>query len=507
MSAIDDGENFAVVLGNTNDLDVFSYLYCTDAESAATQECATGSEVNLSDDSATGLSGYFYTGFAAYTGNEQIEIERSEDSVMVHPRYRSSDYEYDIALFKIDDSAIDDSALDLLELPSASDDFITNDKYRVIGHGDTLSDTSDQTSIPSKELEYVDISALSDSNCAVYSAYESDIMLCAGDPNFNDPASGFDSCQGDSGGPIYNSASSVLLGVVSFGGQCAKYPGVYADVFSMLGWVKTARINLLNQRKFDDEVEITLTPSGSFTTVVWEFANNTIGTTVEIENINENRLPNGVSLLDFCTGKELRSTGDCSIIVQATRDDFVGLGTFRGEFSFDYTVTNNFDDSFNSSVEGVAVWVKATVRPGTTYSSVSSTSTSSAGSIDLNFLGFLIAFIVFRFNKVRRILAVALSGVILSSCASVNASEVIYNPEFSEQEIVFDVISTGCTAADDLSVFVDGEMITIERLKEDMCRAAPHLVRLALPLPDANSNWTLENPVRRSSSPVQPLLN
>ncbi|WP_162824610.1 S1 family peptidase [Saccharospirillum mangrovi] len=505
MNAIDDGEDFAVVLGNTNDLDVdvIAYEYCTNATSAATQECKTGPEVNLSNDAGAGLSGYYYTGFAAYTGNDEIEVERSESTVMVHPRYRSSDYEYDLALFVIDDSTIDDTALNLLELPSVSDDFITNDKYRVIGHGDTLSDTDIQTSIPSKELEYVDISALSDSSCAIYGPYEADIMLCAGDPNFNDPSSGFDSCQGDSGGPLYDSGTNVLLGVVSFGGQCAKYPGVYADVFSMLGWVKTAQINLSNQRIFDDEVEITLKPSGSFTTVVWEFANNTIGTTVEIDDIHTNSLPNGVTLLDFCTGRELRSTGECSIIVQATRDDFVGLGTFRGVFSFDYTVTNNIDDSFNSAVEGAEVWVKATVNPSTSFSSGSSTSTSSGGSVDFGFLGLFISLLVIRFSKIKRTILVAFSSVILSSCASVDASEVIYNPEFGDQEIVFDVISTGCTTVDDLSLSVDGELVAIERLKEDMCRATPYLVHMTLALPGSKSNWTLKNPVGVSNRPLQ----
>ena len=61
--------------------------------------------------------------------------------------------------------------------------------------------------------------------------YDSDIMpgmLCAGGPGL-----GMDTCQGDSGGPLTHQFAPdqyQLVGVVSWGRDCAKSYGVYSDV-------------------------------------------------------------------------------------------------------------------------------------------------------------------------------------------------------------------------------------------------------------------------------------
>ena len=61
-------------------------------------------------------------------------------------------------------------------------------------------------------------------------------MICAGYES-----GGVDSCQGDSGGPAFVSSggSAVLIGVVSFGFGCAQagYPGFYARISTLSGWV------------------------------------------------------------------------------------------------------------------------------------------------------------------------------------------------------------------------------------------------------------------------------
>ena len=48
-----------------------------------------------------------------------------------------------------------------------------------------------------------------------------------------------DTCQGDSGGPLFNMAEEKLVGVVSFGGDCAapNQPGMYADVGFYHDWI------------------------------------------------------------------------------------------------------------------------------------------------------------------------------------------------------------------------------------------------------------------------------
>jgi len=68
--------------------------------------------------------------------------------------------------------------------------------------------------------------------------YESDLqpgMFCAGGPGL-----GIDTCQGDSGGPLTRQTSSgiyELVGAVSWGRNCAKSFGVYADLPYYRQWV------------------------------------------------------------------------------------------------------------------------------------------------------------------------------------------------------------------------------------------------------------------------------
>ena len=60
-------------------------------------------------------------------------------------------------------------------------------------------------------------------------------MFCAGLLGIG----GRDSCQGDSGGPMV--VNGVLAGVVSWGNECADpdYPGVYAKVLTVKGWIES----------------------------------------------------------------------------------------------------------------------------------------------------------------------------------------------------------------------------------------------------------------------------
>ncbi|XP_077733717.1 factor VII-activating protease [Canis aureus] len=63
-----------------------------------------------------------------------------------------------------------------------------------------------------------------------------DSMICAG--NLQKP--GQDSCQGDSGGPLTceKNGTYYVYGIVSWGLECGKKPGVYTQVAKFLNWIK-----------------------------------------------------------------------------------------------------------------------------------------------------------------------------------------------------------------------------------------------------------------------------
>lgn len=62
-------------------------------------------------------------------------------------------------------------------------------------------------------------------------------MICAG--NLQKPGS--DTCQGDSGGPLTceKDGTYYVYGIVSWGQECGKKPGVYTQVTKFLNWIKT----------------------------------------------------------------------------------------------------------------------------------------------------------------------------------------------------------------------------------------------------------------------------
>jgi len=80
------------------------------------------------------------------------------------------------------------------------------------------------------------VNYVSNSVCNASYGRITDAMLCAAAPSK-------DSCQGDSGGPLVKARTGnnnyALAGVVSWGRGCAQpgFPGVYARVTSVLGWI------------------------------------------------------------------------------------------------------------------------------------------------------------------------------------------------------------------------------------------------------------------------------
>lgn len=113
---------------------------------------------------------------------------------------------------------------------------IGEDLY-VIGFGDI--DRGYNYEEPDK-LQEVTVTYMSNEQCVANSIYPSELLnaasMCAADYRE-------DACSGDSGGPLIAKGSSdaddVLMGVVSWGWDCAVEPGVYARVSYGYSWIRS----------------------------------------------------------------------------------------------------------------------------------------------------------------------------------------------------------------------------------------------------------------------------
>ena len=119
--------------------------------------------------------------------------------------------------------------INLINLPQActSLDCITGVAFpgtsvRATGWGYTVSGGE-----TTETLNQVDMSIISNGECEEYGYDLTNRMICADGMN-NDPAA--DTCQGDSGGPLFayieSARAAVQAGIVSYGDDCALYPGV-----------------------------------------------------------------------------------------------------------------------------------------------------------------------------------------------------------------------------------------------------------------------------------------
>jgi len=155
-------------------------------------------------------------------------------AVYVHPKYDSSNIDYDVAVLKL--AAPLELAHNIqikdLDTTEPENDAIVN----VAGWGTTSSGGS---TLPTA-LREVTVNIVARKTCQ--DNYGDDAitarMICAAD-------AGKDSCQGDSGGPLVNSNSDAtelgsLVGIVSWGYGCAEpdYPGVYTSVPNLYKWIE-----------------------------------------------------------------------------------------------------------------------------------------------------------------------------------------------------------------------------------------------------------------------------
>ena len=379
LDGLRDGVTFGVLPGNRNG--ELEYEYCTN-EGVSPYNCESYATPNES------IQNYHFTGFLVYTGTQSdvIEITKSHLNVALHEDYKSSPPKNDIALIRLP-GTIPYTAASLTnrsfaQLPAEA---------TVIGHGNTSTapTTSNNPSQPSALLQKVTLPLVSDSDCKkVYSSLDESTMICAGYEDGQDSQGNEkDSCQGDSGGPLFISSGTTteLVGIVSFGLNCADTYGVYTDLVNYRNWV--------NQKTTQTEWEDT-SDSGS-----------------------SQRLGSGGSM---------------------------------------------------------TVWLIIMSMP-----------------------------LVFLRLKSARTLSGLLLALGLTACSSnpfkPDSSELLFNPVLNEEGLEFSVVSTGCTKKDHFYLRVKGDEIEVRRTQRDMCRMAPHLVRFMMPLPEGESVWRIQNPVRYSN--------
>ncbi|XP_063228217.1 trypsin-2-like isoform X4 [Bacillus rossius redtenbacheri] len=161
-----------------------------------------------------------------YTGG----VLRRAAAILEHPRYGvGATYNNDVSLIRVDSPFQLAPGIQPARLAEEGAVIAEGSYTSVAGWGATASGAPGVD-----DLLHVQVPVVSREVCrASYGARAiSDSMLCAGYLSGDK-----DSCQGDSGGGL--TQDGVLVGVVSWGRGCALpgYPGVYARVAALRGWL------------------------------------------------------------------------------------------------------------------------------------------------------------------------------------------------------------------------------------------------------------------------------
>jgi trypsin len=164
------------------------------------------------------------------------EYTRKVTEPITFPNYDSYRNIGDVALLVLDRPV---TGVPLLKLNTASNIPAIGLSLTVVGFGDT---SNGYNQFPNNLME-VSVPVISQDDCSNAIYYTGKIvetaMLCAGAIQ-----GGKDSCGGDSGGPLLIPGTTVeddiLVGVVSFGYQCAlaNYPGVYSRISTYQSWIQ-----------------------------------------------------------------------------------------------------------------------------------------------------------------------------------------------------------------------------------------------------------------------------
>lgn len=174
--------------------------------------------------------------------NEAQGIRRGVDRIFIHNRYNPNNFNYDIALLRLDEAVTSIEPVEIATAQVMGNQAAAGQSMTVSGWG-SLSETGASPNA----LHDVTIPRVTRRRCNAPAAYNggvTSVMLCAGLPQ-----GGKDACQGDSGGPMWLDVNGqdVVVGAVSWGVGCAranKY-GVYTRLVSFRNWIEqTANITL-----------------------------------------------------------------------------------------------------------------------------------------------------------------------------------------------------------------------------------------------------------------------
>ncbi|EFX74419.1 trypsin [Daphnia pulex] len=152
---------------------------------------------------------------------------------VMHPNYDTVTLENDIVLIKLI-TPLDFSSgkVSPISLPAMGQETAAGTNVTVTGWGNLEFNNPNRPDV----LNKVGIPTVSDLECRrSYGPIDMfDSFICAGVPE-----GGLDSCNGDSGGPLFTSDPQQLIGIVSWGKDCALpgYYGVYTEVSYFSDWI------------------------------------------------------------------------------------------------------------------------------------------------------------------------------------------------------------------------------------------------------------------------------
>ncbi|XP_006831433.1 PREDICTED: hyaluronan-binding protein 2 [Chrysochloris asiatica] len=172
-----------------------------------------------------------------------MKTELHEQSFEVEKIFKSSHYYErddipynDVALLKLKPvdghCALESKYVKTVCMPESP--FPSGTECHISGWGIT------ETGEGSRQLLDAKVKLIANTLCNSRQLYDhmiTDGMICAG--NLQKP--GQDTCQGDSGGPLTceKDGTYYIYGIVSWGLECGKKPGVYTQVTKFLSWIQT----------------------------------------------------------------------------------------------------------------------------------------------------------------------------------------------------------------------------------------------------------------------------